>query len=226
MTSVASARGSVRMARDHAHPRPRHELRLRRRHRALRLPPLPAEGLRGRAAARRIGHGRPRYDAAVAALRTWKIQRLAGIEVDVVGTEDGTVYRPVGFDGTEATRAASIEPQQDFGPDGEPFLQPGDSVDQRVRMLGIQIHAPMRVIAVEDEASSHGVILGTLEGHPEAGEERFTIEIAEDETVFLHFRAIVRNAKWWVKAGAPLAKATRAKYHDRYMDVLRSIDVR
>ncbi|WP_347757128.1 DUF1990 domain-containing protein [Agrococcus sp. ProA11] len=188
-----------------------------------RFPPKGFEVVQLRS---RIGHGRPRYDAAVAALRTWKIQRLAGIEVDVVGTEDGSTYRPVGFEGTEATRAASIEPQQDFGPDGEPFLQPGDSVDQRVRFLGLQIHAPMRVIAVEEEPSSHGVILGTLDGHPEAGEERFTIEIAEDETVFLHFRAIVRNAKWWVKAGAPVAKAMRSKYHDRYLTVLRSIDVR
>ena len=188
-----------------------------------RFPPKGFEVVQMRS---RIGHGRPRYDAAVAALRTWKIQRLAGIEVDVVGTDDGSVYRPVGFDGNEAKRAASIEPQQDFGPDGEPFLQPGDSIDQRIRWAGIQFHAPMRVIAVEDEADSHGIILGTLEGHPEAGEERFTVEIAEDQTVFLHFRAIVRNAKWWVKLGAPIAKSVRAKYHDRYLDVLRSIDVR
>jgi uncharacterized protein (UPF0548 family) len=188
-----------------------------------RFPPKGFEVIQRRA---RIGHGRPRYDAAVAALRTWKVQRLSGIEVDVVGSEEGTVYRPVGFDGTEATRAASIEPQQDFGPDGEPFLQPGDSIDQRVRVLGMQIHAPMRVIAIEDEASSHGVILGTLEGHPEAGEERFTIEIVEDETVFLHFRALVRDAKWWVRLGSPIARAMRRRYHDRYMDVLRSIDVR
>ncbi len=188
-----------------------------------RFPPKGFEVIQRRA---RIGHGRPRYDAAVAALRTWKVQRLSGIEVDVVGSEEGTVYRPVGFDGTEATRAASIEPQQDFGPDGEPFLQPGDSIDQRVRVLGTQIHAPMRVIAIEEEASSHGVILGTLEGHPEAGEERFTIEIVEDETVFLHFRALVRDAKWWVRLGSPIARAMRRRYHDRYMDVLRSIDVR
>ncbi|WP_306231390.1 DUF1990 family protein [Agrococcus beijingensis] len=188
-----------------------------------RFPPKGFDVVQRRA---RIGHGRPRFDAAVAALRTWKIQRLAGIEVDVVGTEEGTVYRPVGFDGNDASRPASIEPQQDFGPDGEPFLQPGDSVDQRIRVLGFQIHAPMRVIAVEEEADSHGVIIGTLEGHPEAGEERFTIEIAEDETVFLHFRAIVREAAWWSKLGTPISKALRAKYHDRYMDVLRSIDVR
>ncbi|MEV7527588.1 DUF1990 family protein [Agrococcus sediminis] len=188
-----------------------------------RFPPKGFEVIQRRA---RIGHGRPRYDAAVAALRTWKVQRLSGIEVDVVGSEEGTVYRPVGFDGTEATRAANIEPQQDFGPDGEPFLQPGDSIDQRVRVLGMQIHAPMRVIAIEDEESSHGVILGTLEGHPEAGEERFTIEIVEDETVFLHFRALVRDAKWWVRLGSPIARAMRRRYHDRYMDVLRSIDVR
>ena len=105
-----------------------------------RFPPKGFEVVQMRS---RIGHGRPRYDAAVAALRTWKIQRLAA-----------------------------------------------------------------------------------LEGHPEAGEERFTVEIAEDQTVFLHFRAIVRNAKWWVKLGAPIAKSVRAKYHDRYLDVLRSIDVR
>lgn len=188
-----------------------------------RFPPKGFEVVQKRS---RIGHGRPRYDAAVAALRTWKIQRLAGIEVDIVGTDEGTVYRPVGFDGTEATRAASIEPQQDFGPDGEPFLQPGDSVDQRIRVAGVQVHAPMRVIAVEEEPSSHVVIIGSLEGHPLAGEERFTVEIADDETVFLHFRAIVRHDAWWVKLGSPFARALRRRYHDRFMDVLRSIDVR
>ena len=188
-----------------------------------RFPPKGFEVIQRRA---RIGHGRPRYDAAVAALRTWKVQRLSGIEVDVVGSEEGTVYRPVGFDGTEATRAASIEPQQDFGPDGEPFLQPGDSVDQRIRVAGMQIHAPMRVIAVEEEPSSHVVIIGSLDGHPLAGEERFTVEITDDETVLLHFRAIVRQQAWWAKLGTPFARALRRRYHDRFMDVLRSIDVR
>ena len=188
-----------------------------------RFPPKGFEVVQRRA---RIGHGRSRFDAAVAALRTWKVQRLSGIEVDVVGTEDGTVYRPVGFSDGEAARPASIEPQQDFGPDGEPFLQPGDSVDQRIRVAGIQLHAPTRVIAVEEETSTHAVILGTLDGHPLAGEERFLIEIVEDETVFLHFRAIVRDAAWWARLGTPVAKALRTKYHDRYMDVLRSIDVR
>lgn len=188
-----------------------------------RFPPKGFEVVERRA---RIGHGRARYESAVAALRTWKVQRLSGIEVDVVHSPEGAVYRPVGFDGGEATRAASLESQQVFGPDGEPFLQPGDTVDQRIRLLGVQIHAPMRVIAVEEEATSHGVIIGSLEGHPEAGEERFTIEIAEDESVFLHFRAIVRNAAWWVKLGAPFARSLRHRYHDRYLDALRSIDVR
>ena len=58
------------------------------------------------------------------------------------------------------------------------------------------------------------------------GEERFTVEIAEDETVLLHFRAIVRQEAWWAKLGGPVAKALRRRYHDRFMDVLRSIDVR
>ncbi|WAC65705.1 DUF1990 family protein [Agrococcus sp. SL85] len=187
-----------------------------------RFPPKGFEVVQRRA---RIGHGRSRYEAAIAALRTWKVQRLSGIEIDVMGTEEGTVYRPVGFEGQEATRAASIEPQQTFGPDGEPFLQPGDSVDQRIRVAGVTFHAPMRVIAVEEEATSHGVILGSLDGHPLAGEERFTIEIAEDESVFLHFRAIVRNQAWWARAAAPIADAVRRRHHERFMDVLRSIDV-
>ena len=187
-----------------------------------RFPPKGFEVVQRRA---RIGHGRARYDAAVAALRTWKVQRLSGIEIDVVHAPEDAVYRPVGFDEGEAARPAALETQQVYGPDGEPFLQPGDSVDQRIRVAGLQLHAPMRVIAVEDEERSHGVILGTLDGHPEAGEERFTVEIAEDETVFLHFRAIVRDAAWWARAGAPIARLLRARYHDRYLQALRSIDV-
>ena len=146
-----------------------------------RFPPKGFEVVQKRA---RIGHGRPRYDAAVAALRTWKVQRLSGIEVDIVGT------------------------------------------DERIRVAGVTIHAPMRVIAVEDEPTTHVVIIGSLDGHPLAGEERFTVEIAEDETVLLHFRAIVRQEAWWAKLGGPVAKALRRRYHDRFMDVLRSIDVR
>ncbi len=173
----------------------------------------------------RIGHGRARYDAAVAGLRTWRVQRLSGIEVDVQPTTDHSTYRPVGFDGKDPARAASTEAQQVFAADGEPFLQPGDSAMQRIRVGPLQIHAPVRVIAVEDEATTHAVIFGTLEGHPEAGEERMLVELADDDSVFFHLRVLSRPQAWWARLGGPVTQRIQRSYHARYLDALRRIRV-
>ena len=173
----------------------------------------------------RIGHGRARYDAAVAALRTWRVQRLSGDEDDVQPTTDRSTYRPVGFDGKDPARAASTEAQQVFAADGEPFLQPGDSAMQRIRVGLLQIHAPVRVIAVEDEATTHAVIFGTLEGHPESGEERMLVELADDESVFFHLRVLSRPHAWWARLGGPVTQRIQRRYHARYLDALRRIRV-
>ncbi|WP_137755988.1 DUF1990 family protein [Agrococcus sp. SGAir0287] len=187
-----------------------------------RFPPKGYELIARRS---RIGHGRARYEAAVAGLRTWRVQRLSGIEVDVQPTTDRTTYRPVGFEGKDPARAASTEAQQVFAADGEPFLQPGDSAMQRIRLGPVQIHAPIRVIAVEDEATTHAVIFGTLEGHPESGEERMLVELAEDESVFFHLRVLAKPHAWWARLGGPVARRVQRRYHERYLDALRRIRV-
>lgn len=173
----------------------------------------------------RIGHGRPRFDAAVAGLRTWKVQRLSGIEVDIVGHGDPNVYRPVGFEGIDPARSASYEPQDVFDADGEPFLQPGDTAIQRIRIWGVQFKAPVRVIAVEDEPRAHAVIFGTIEGHPEAGEERLLVEHAEDDSVWIQIKAMSRMAKWYTKIGAPIARHYQVAYQHRFLDALRRVPV-
>lgn len=187
-----------------------------------RFPPKGYELVSLRA---RVGHGRARYDAAVAGLRTWRVQRLSGIEVDVQPTKDRSTYRPVGFDGADPERAASVEAQQVFAADGEPFLQAGDSAMQRIRVGLLQIHAPIRVIAIEDEATTHAVIFGTLEGHPEAGEERMLVELADDDSVFFHLRVLSRPHAWWARLGGPVTQRVQRRYHARYLDALRRIRV-
>ncbi len=187
-----------------------------------RFPPKGFELVSKRA---RIGHGRARYDAAVAALRTWRVQRLSGVEVDVQPTTDRTTYRPVGFEGKDPARAAQTEAPQVFAADGEPFLQPGDSAMQRIRVGFLQIHAPIRVIAVEDEATTHAVIFGTLEGHPEAGEERMLVELAEDDSVYFHLRVLSRPHAWWARLGGPVTLRIQRRFHERYLDALRRIRV-
>lgn len=187
-----------------------------------RFPPKGFELVSKRA---RIGHGRARYDAAVAALRTWRVQRLSGVEVDVQPTTDRTTYRPVGFEGKDPARAAQTEAPQVFAADGEPFLQPGDSAMQRIRVGFLQIHAPIRVIAVEDEATTHAVIFGTLEGHPEAGEERMLVELAEDDSVYFHLRVLSRPHAWWARLGGPVTLRIQRRFHERYLDALRRVRV-
>ncbi|WP_430592818.1 DUF1990 family protein [Humidisolicoccus flavus] len=184
---------------------------------------FPPGGYRVETMTARIGHGRARYVAAVAGLRTWKVQRLSGIEVDVVHSADPAVYRPVGFEGNDPTRSAAFDVEPVFDPDGEEFLQPGTSANQRIKFMLGQVHAPVRVIAVEDEPDMHAVIFGALRGHPVAGEERMLIEIRADESVWFSFSAFSKPAKWWSRLGAPFMRRKQKQLHQRFLDALRQV---
>ena len=81
---------------------------------------------------------------------------------------------------------------------------------------------PCRVVYVLDEPQRRGFAYGTLRGHPETGEELFSVRIDPvDDTVYAEVIAFSRPATWWSKAGKPLAMVAQRFVTNRYLRALR-----
>ncbi|HKY16075.1 MAG TPA: DUF1990 domain-containing protein, partial [Microthrixaceae bacterium] len=72
-------------------------------------------------------------------------------------------------------RGAGVRPTPRDAP-----LEVGATVALVTRQLGLWILAACRITDVVDTATSFGFTYATLPGHPECGEESFTIETAPD----------------------------------------------
>lgn len=83
--------------------------------------------------------------------------------------------------------------------------------------LGV-MKAPCRVVYVVSEPDRRGFAYGTLPGHPESGEELFSVRYdpAED-TVYAQVRAFSRPATWWIKAGGPVGRLAQRVMAKRYL---------
>lgn len=77
-----------------------------------------------------------------------------------------------------------------------------------------------RVVEVIDEPRRKGFSYGTLRGHPERGEEAFTLVWEDDDTVVLHIVAFSKPAAWWARIGGPAGKAVQRWMTDRYLRAL------
>lgn len=171
----------------------------------------------------RIGHGRPRFDAAVLGLRTWQVQRRSGLAVETFPAEESEIYSPVVFEDGDVVESASYQPAAEFDATGEALLQPGDSAMQTLRVAGQLIHAPVRVISVLEEPDAHTVTFGALQGHAEKGEERMRVTIAEDGTVHFELRVVWAPNAWWMPLVMPWFKRIQRRHHERFMYALTRV---
>lgn len=172
----------------------------------------------------RIGHGDARWDYAWNEVMSWGIQRNSGFRIDVAdvpaAVSDQT-YVPVAFDESGAPVSSSATTDEVvFGPDGAPFIVPGDSVLLGIPFGPFQVTAPARVVYVVDDLNRKGFAYGTLPGHPESGEESFIVEQTDDGSVWLEISAFSRpaNAFWWIVS--PVLRLTQAYYTRRYFESL------
>ncbi|SEH50793.1 Uncharacterized protein, UPF0548 family [Mycolicibacterium rutilum] len=80
------------------------------------------------------------------------------------------------------------------------------------------LKAPCRVVYLVDEPDRRGFAYGTLPGHPESGEELFTVRIdpATDE-VRAEVVAFSRPGTWWSRAAAPLTRVFARLMIKRYL---------
>lgn len=99
-----------------------------------------------------------------------------------------------------------------------PTAETGSAV---VLRLG-PVRIPCRVVYVVAEPCRAGFAYGTLDGHPEQGEECFLVEYdEEDEAVHAHIRAFSRPGRWFTRVGGPVGRLVQRVVTDRYVAALR-----
>lgn len=86
--------------------------------------------------------------------------------------------------------------------------------------LGWQwVTAPVEIVAVSD----NGFTYRALPGHPEQGEESFTLTQSADGTVTFTISARSRPATWWARLGAPVTNLVQRRITDRYLAAARHL---
>jgi uncharacterized protein (UPF0548 family) len=169
----------------------------------------------------RLGFGEARWTYAWTSTLSWAIQRSSGFTVERSDTPPHVselTYTPVGFDeyGTPIQPASIDETAAIVGPDGTPFVRPGDSVDLRSSVGPLKIHAPVRVVYVIDEPNRKGFAYGTLAGHPVSGEEAWIVDRTPDGSVWLTIRSFSRPSRWYSRLGQPATRLMQRMYTRRY----------
>jgi uncharacterized protein (UPF0548 family) len=153
----------------------------------------------------RIGHGDARWEYAWTTVMSWGIQRNSGFEIEISDSPPAVAdqtYVPVSFDQDGSAIPAEIRNADDeavFGPDGMPYIAPGDTTWLSIPFGPFSVKAPVRVVYVVDEPRRKGFAYGTLPGHPESGEESFIVDQTDDGSVWLTIRAFSRPSTplWW-----------------------------
>jgi uncharacterized protein (UPF0548 family) len=85
----------------------------------------------------------------------------------------------------------------------------------------LRILAPCRVVSVVDERAAYGFTYGTLPGHPESGEESFTVTLDGDGMARFTIAVASRPADVLARLGAPVTHAVQRRALRGYLDGLR-----
>jgi uncharacterized protein (UPF0548 family) len=73
-------------------------------------------------------------------------------------------------------------------------------------------------VYVVDEPNRRGFAYGTLPGHPESGEEFFSVRYdPSGDAVYAEVSAFSRPATWWSKAGGPITSLVQRVITKRYV---------
>jgi uncharacterized protein (UPF0548 family) len=156
-------------------------------------------------------------------------QRHLPFSYEPVGaTRDGRA--PVGFDrdhnrellGTGApafaAACAAVRAWRMFAPplvwiepQGTP-ISTGDVVGVVAHALGVWWLNAARIVYVIDEPRWFGFAYGTLPGHVERGEERFSVEWLDDDTVWYDLMAFSRPHYWGARLVKPFARRLQRRF--------------
>lgn len=96
-------------------------------------------------------------------------------------------------------------------PRGIPIV-PGEVAAVVAHALGLWWLNAARIVYVIDEPRQFGFAYGTLPGHVERGEERFSVEWLEDDTVWYDLKAFSRPGYWGARLVRPLARRLQRRF--------------
>lgn len=92
----------------------------------------------------------------------------------------------------------------------------------RVTMRLWVFRIPCLVVWAEHTDTVAGFAYGTLPGHPERGEERFTLTLQPTGEVVFDIAAFSAPGRWFTRVGAPLGRLVQAWMTRRYLRALDS----
>jgi uncharacterized protein (UPF0548 family) len=193
---------------------------------AIDLLQYPPQGYKPMERSVRIGSGEERWETAKAALMSWGVQRGAGIRVTNVDLGTGEQYAGIRFteDGTPVGMREAGGAESVYNDEGEPLISNGMSAVLKTKVGPFVVEAPVRVVYVLDDASRVGFAYGTLEGHPDSGEEAFVLERHEDDSVWLTVRSFSRPSSFGWRLLAPLSAQVRKGITAKYLRALHPIN--
>ncbi|MFF3766501.1 DUF1990 family protein [Streptomyces sp. NPDC001922] len=102
---------------------------------------------------------------------------------------------------------------------GDPAA-PGETVLITIRVPGLRFPRrviPCRVVWTLHEERRAGFAYGTLSGHPECGEESFTVTLDADDGVWFEVAAFSRPGTWYTRWGGPLTRLVQHAAARRYL---------
>lgn len=86
----------------------------------------------------------------------------------------------------------------------------------------LSIPVPCRVVWMTEEPDRVGYAYGTLDGHPESGEEAFVLTL-EGEAVVFTVTAFSRPASWYARFGGPVTRLLQKTVATRYAARLKRL---
>ncbi|MFI5979503.1 DUF1990 family protein [Streptomyces sp. NPDC051555] len=118
-------------------------------------------------------------------------------------------------------RATGMRIRADHG-----AVRPGGRVEVGIGFGPLRVTAPCEVIWTAYEPGRAGFAYGTLDGHPECGEESFLVELAEDGRVWFSVTAFSRPGAWYTRLAGPLVPPLQLGYARLLGRTLRALVAR
>lgn len=91
-------------------------------------------------------------------------------------------------------------------------IKAGHVVTYGARVLGLWWSYGCRILDVIDESDRFGFVYGTIAGHAESGEERFLIELLDNDDVVFSLYAASRPGRWFAWPGLVVARCAQHRF--------------
>lgn len=157
---------------------------------------FPPSGFRSTQDEFRLGSGQERFEAASAALMTWGVPKGSHLEIMSINESHSEGYNGLLFNEFGAPIPPTAEAlDQLFAPDGTPYLSAGTTIELAQLWAPYVLTTSHRVIYVVREDRRIGYALGTLDYVPVIGEEFFSVEWRDDDSVWSVVRTVTAVAE-------------------------------